>query len=300
MRHTAYGKWILAGEHAVLRGFPALVFPLKNKKMEFDYQPADQDLSVRFGGDHGHELELIFHGVLEKALLRLEKKRSDFSGHLFIESSLPLGAGMGGSAALCVGVARLMAAKGWIEEESIFKFARDLEDLFHGESSGVDIAVSLAGEPIQFQRNLEAGRSAAFREPLDLAWVPQLYLSYCGKKGVTSECVKRVRALREHSEKRAHEIDERMAAAVFAARSALREAPSIGSFEKLKEALNKARTCFEDWGLLSPELSNHIRELERAGAEGVKPTGSGGGGYVLSLWRQAPPESLSSQLIAVL
>lgn len=28
---TTYGKWILAGEHAVLRGHSALVFPIKEK-----------------------------------------------------------------------------------------------------------------------------------------------------------------------------------------------------------------------------------------------------------------------------
>ena len=30
---TTYGKWILAGEHAVIRGHGALVFPVHNKKL---------------------------------------------------------------------------------------------------------------------------------------------------------------------------------------------------------------------------------------------------------------------------
>jgi mevalonate kinase len=37
--------------------------------------------------------------------------------------------------------------------------------------------------------------------------------------------------------------------------------------------------------------------LKKAGAVAVKPTGSGGGGYVLSLWTTQPPEELLSKLI---
>ena len=37
---TTFGKWILAGEHAVVRGHEALVFPIKEKQLTLRYQAA--------------------------------------------------------------------------------------------------------------------------------------------------------------------------------------------------------------------------------------------------------------------
>jgi len=297
---TSYGKWILAGEHAVLRGHPALVFPLDTKKITFTYDlGATTPFQVLFKGDHGHELELILHGVIEKALTRVERTHVDLKGSLEVESSLPLGAGMGGSAALCVGIAQYFAAKKWILSSLVYEFARDLEDLFHGESSGVDIAVSLEGRAIQFQRDLAKGKSSAVREPLQLKWKPTWFLSYCGKKGVTSECVKRVRDLIEKSPERARKIDHQMHEAVSLAKTALTFEKSEDSLNQLAQALDSARDCFQQWGLCGGELSKHMDFLTENGALSVKPTGSGGGGYVLSLWSQPPPPALVSSLLPV-
>ncbi|MFI4919641.1 MAG: mevalonate kinase, partial [Legionellales bacterium] len=35
---TTFGKWILAGEHAVVRGHEALVFPIKEKQLHLQYR----------------------------------------------------------------------------------------------------------------------------------------------------------------------------------------------------------------------------------------------------------------------
>jgi mevalonate kinase len=42
-----------------------------------------------------------------------------------------------------------------------------------------------------------------------------------------------------------------------------------------------------------------MRQLLEAGACAIKPTGSGGGGYILSLWQKDPPAAITSKLIAV-
>lgn len=283
------GKWILAGEHAVLRGSPALVFPLAAANMHFRFTPnAAGDISLKLTGPHGSELELLFWGVLEKACAMTGLHRSELSGEVAIESRIPVGAGMGASAAFCVAVARWFAAEGFVKNYEIENFARELENLFHGESSGVDIAVAHGGKPIRFSRGGE-------RVALDLHWTPSCYLTYSGQRGVTRECVNQVKELGAREPARGRELDARMAAAVELAEKALALPPADG-LAQLARALEAAAACFEEWGLIDRFSEAKIRDLKSRGALVVKPTGSGGGGYLLSLW--ANPPAPADDLIA--
>lgn len=283
-----FGKWILAGEHAVLRGCPALAFPLKSKAFDLSYHPSVGGLQVDFEGSHGEDFKLLFYGVLENAHSQL-KNVPPIEGKFKISSSLPVGTGLGASAALCGAVARWCAAQEWIKQEAIYEFARRLEDLFHGESSGVDLAVSLSGEGVCFVRKEGI-------KPLKVSWRPKLFLSYCGRRGMTSDCVTKVKLLFETDAARAKTLDAQMLRAVQMAQKALSLSENDG-LVLLKESLELAGACFEEWGLCVDDLSNHLRHLKSEGALAVKPTGSGGGGYVLSLWNHEPPVSLQSLLV---
>lgn len=285
-----YGKWILAGEHAVLRGCPALAFPLLNRSLDLQYKSSNEPLSVDFAGPHGPEINLLFYGVLENAMTRLRVSEAP-RGRFRVTNHLPIGAGLGASAALCGAISRWCEAQGWIGLDEVYEFARKLEDLFHGESSGVDLAVSLSAQGIRFVRGGE-------RSIVKPAWWPGLYLSYSGQRGMTSDCVAKVKRGFETDPKRAAALDNRMREAVELAQKALHHSEA-SAITELEEAFHKANSCFQDWGLVFGELDTHISELQKAGAAAVKPTGSGGGGYVLSLWRSAPPEKLDQILVSV-
>ncbi|MGC8107782.1 hypothetical protein, partial [Salmonella enterica] len=69
-----------------------------------------------------------------------------------VESTLPVGAGLGASAALSVAVGRWFVSRNAIEETKLFEFCRELENLFHGESSGVDVAVAIESRGLHFER----------------------------------------------------------------------------------------------------------------------------------------------------
>jgi len=57
--YRAYGKWILTGEHAVLRGCPALVFPLQQQFMEFTYIKSSEDIKIEIKGLNKKTLSLL-------------------------------------------------------------------------------------------------------------------------------------------------------------------------------------------------------------------------------------------------
>jgi mevalonate kinase len=288
----SYGKWILAGEHSVLRGSPALVFPLRSRVLELEYHNTSQPLELKLEGEHGQELQLLVWGVLEKACEQLKISRSDLNGLLHLHSSLPVGAGMGASAALCVALSRWLGHLGYIKAADFYEFSRQLENLFHGESSGVDIAVALSGEGLRFLRHGE-------QRTIKPSWTPKLYISYSGKRGVTVDAVSKVKDLLAQNPAIGERIDLEMMEAVAMAEKALAQTEEAG-LPLLAKALERAGHCFVQWGLNEGAPDKHIAWLRESGALAVKPTGSGGGGYVLSLWDNEPSAKVAEELIACL
>lgn len=282
------GKWILAGEHAVLRGSRAIVFPLKSRFLSLSYLKKDSEFKIEITGLCSSDLDMIIWSVVERALGELAIKRTDLKGDLKIESHIQFGAGMGASATLAVGLTLFFQHLGLLKTDP-FLFAKKIEDLFHGESSGVDVAVALHQKPMIFEKN----KANIY---FDLKKLPLLYLSYTGQRGVTKDCVNKVKKLISEKPEVAELIDERMRKVV--------ESFILANFDWSEpewiQNLNLAQSCFESWDLVPTVVEQHINKLKKAGALACKLTGSGGGGYVLSLWKHQPAQSeLDTELIPI-
>lgn len=281
---TTHGKWILAGEHSVIRGGTALVYPIPQKSLSLNYAPSTADLTADYVGETGSELHLLFWSVMEHGMHLLGKSLNTLSGHFILESTIPIGVGMGASAALSVAVARWFSAQTLIKAHDIQSFSTQLEHLFHGKSSGLDIAGVSSSVGVQFKQ----GNAL----PIQQRWQPHWYLSSSGQIGITSHCINQVQTLWDNNADLGRAIDQQMEQSVQLAITALAN-DSIKARTQLAEAISLAEHCFQQWGLISESLQLHMLTLKNAGAIAVKPTGSGSGGFVVSLWENAsPPKDL--------
>jgi mevalonate kinase len=274
---TTHGKWILAGEHAVIRQQPALVFPLLNKYFTLTYRADDSPVQMTVTGHALDQVHVPFWQTLHKGCQLAQQSFAGLRGAFRLHNMIPVGAGMGASAALCVGVSRWFAAQQFITTTAISQFAKELENLFHQQSSGLDIEGSAANQGLLFTP--KHGSS-----PLTINWRPHWYLSFSGTQGNTAQCVAQVTRLWQEAPAQAARIDEQMSASVTLACEALAKPDAKQGLSLLTAAMTTACDCFDQWGLITTPLSQHMALLKQHGALAVKPTGSGGGGYVLSLW----------------
>ena len=268
------GKVILTGEHSVLRGGLAVACPLYNKFLELVVLPPEQDKDYT-------GFQPIDQRILQRALEVCGRSVSSLKERILVKNSL-LGGGLGNSGAICVALGHLMVSQDWLSPSDLFDYCRTLENFFHGESSGLDIAVILKQKPISYQREEGA-------KDLLVNWSPCLFVSFCGKKSVTYQNIKTVQNQRKNK------ADQKMSYASRLAIKALQD--STNGLPLLIEAIQIAYTCFDQWSLISNALATHIDQCEKDGALASKPTGSGYAGHALSVFASAPSKSIYSPVI---
>ena len=273
---STHGKWVLVGEHAVLRGHAAIVYPLRDRRLTLSYTSGDQPINVVVSGEHSSNMQSLFLQLMMHASKCLGQISRPITGTFILENNIPLGVGMGASAALSVAVARWFAARdSWPVNQKIL-FARELENLFHGKSSGLDIAGVSARAGIVFQQ----GQSTSIEQ----LWQPNFALSSSGEVGLTAACIERVNTLWTKDQAQALLLDAAMQACVLQVIDSLKNRTQ-NALINLSQAMNRAADCFVAWGLVSDTLKDQMQLLRDAGALAVKPTGSGLGGMIISLWQ---------------
>lgn len=330
-RKTFYSRWVLCGEHSVLRGGKALLWPLRCYALDIHFQNQVGDLKIELEDSVEPERKKqILKSLIFKASKLLNKTAQSLSGRLVITNSIPFGAGLGGSAALSAALAWLFHQKDWLRADEMFSFAVALEDTFHGQSSGMDVCVILQNRPLTYQKN----RPPVFLKSHKLqSRPPFLFLSDSGQSKSTAQALTYVNKLFKTQPEAAKTIDRQMAQAVALALQAIYgkegfdqesladelkvtadarpeseatadrkdsirvskgQAIKESPIRKLRQSIELAEDCFQKWGLITEDLKRHIRDLKKAGALAAKPTGAGLGGFVLSLWDCPPPDSLKN------
>ena len=269
------GKWILSGEHSVLRGSSSFLFPMKDMTLSIEYTEGD-DFSCVFSSEFSPSHSSIFEQAIKTAFNQVNQKPI---GIFSLKSDIPLGFGLGSSAAFCLSLSQIFFEQSWISD--ILEFAIELEGVFHGKSSGADIYVSYYKNPILFQKE--------GIKKLKPSWAPPLYLYNTKVSSLTKECVNKVNLFIEKFPKEGRLLDQQMSDSV---QLAIQSITQDHSLEKLIQSIQKAYDCFNKWGLLE-NIESHIESLQSKKALAVKPTGAGRGGFILALFEK--PLSLEQE-----
>ena len=149
----APAKVILSGEHAVVYGKPAIVSSI-DLRLKFIVTNLD-----RPSQDGNNSKDIVFISQKVKELLKAQKiKFIDKPFDYKIESDIPVGRGLGSSAALCVAATsaflEFYTGKKF-EKEIINNIAYQAEKYFHKNASGVDVTASCFGGLIFYRKEFE-------------------------------------------------------------------------------------------------------------------------------------------------
>lgn len=284
----ASAKCVLVGEHVILRNGAAIVCPFKKFYSKLCYKKTNENIKWRFFSRTGH---LLTNANTTEVDNFLQQKFGQLTGEIYVRSNIPSSAGLGSSAAFSLNIARLIHHLEKITFDDIFDLAKQIENLFHVISSGLDIAGIMNEHLLLYQS------SPLIRKNIILPknFVSPFYLSYCGIKSRTKEAAQQLEKMIKEDNEKFYIADRLMKDAVdklYNSFSLLQNnndgeniyLTSTNYLQDFSAAIDLAYKAFEHWELIGKKQNIHINALKNAGALSCKPTGSGIGGYVISLW----------------
>ncbi|MFK7871753.1 MAG: mevalonate kinase [Oligoflexales bacterium] len=266
----ACGKVILVGEHAVVYGARAVAIPLKELTVQMNVCLEGQGIDMTISG---RRVSNEVAGVVEDAFTVLGEKLQPCK--IRGSSSLPTGAGLGSSASLCVAVLRgiAMALGKELSNSDVAVMANKMEERFHGTPSGLDTAAVAHESALCFQKK-GAMTPASWNGKTPLRFV----LIDSGVRAATFAMVK----LSEPYFKDAVYGTQRVKAFDRCAERVV-EGLKHGDRTKIIEAMEETSCRLNDSGVVTAHLMDMMKRASDCGVDAIKPTGAGGGGYLLGL-----------------
>ncbi len=263
---TAPGKIILAGEHAVVYGRPAIAVPVwqATAQAEVIDLPAGSgcrvlapqiDLEAPLSDLPPDDAIAL---VTRLALQRLALPRPP-DWEIRLHSSIPIASGLGSGAAISAALVRAIFSHAGraIEPAEVSQVVFESERLYHGTPSGIDNTVIAYGEPIWFVKGQPPDHFQP-GGPFTIA------IADSGIRAPTKETVGDVRAAWTADPHTYEAIFDAIARVVSAARQAL----ETGEPAQLGALFNQNQTLLARLGVSSPALEGLIDAANAAGALG--------------------------------
>lgn len=268
-----HGKIILIGEHAVVYESRAISIPFFETECVVEAYDSNGKTSL---------VSSLYQGDLDQAgsafdaisslITELEKKLALPPLEYNINSTIPVSAGMGSSAAVAGAIVE--AVYDYLDltlsEEEHFEWIQFAERISHGNPSGIDALTVSRDEAWVFQRGK---KPICFNQKLNA----YLVVGQSGVLGSTKVAVSSVRRLVD-SERKYHIIESISETVEHAYAAYLKQ-----DVVSLGRALNRAQEYLTQLEVSVQEIDEMVMLAQVSGALGAKLTGGGLGGCVIAL-----------------
>lgn len=314
MQACAPGKLILSGEHSVVYGAPAIALAVNRHVTATARSGSDNQLHWQL--ENTAQQGVISWPELRRLVSRLDRRFAQFDAgrlsaadileapyqlvlyalaqvlpddfvqgiQLHVSSELPLGAGMGSSAAVSAAVLQLgyRLAGRTVEDDQLFRTVRYCERLCHGRGGLIDSATVSYGGLVRIQN----GQAVPLSLHLGAGW---LYIHSGIPEAGTGECVEQVR--QRHGDSPIWQQFSETTEGLIAALEAGRE-PT--------ELIRTNHRLLMQIGVVPPAVESFIIQIESlGGAAKVSGAGSVRGEYGGAVIAYAPDSDIQDAVEAL-
>lgn len=296
---SAPGKTIIFGEHAVVYGKPAIAAAVDRRayvKVERREDSRTHVNVVELGVSgfldlENHVIELEEgqknrKGILEYVLRSLIKTDTVDGLEVTINLDIPIGAGLGSSAAVTVATILSSSKLNGITltMDEIAKLAHQVELEVQGAASPIDTTLSTYGGIIYLSR--DAGEIIK----IDVNSEIPIVIGYTTQRGNTGKLVESVRLKMESHP----QVMIPILNSIEALTNGAREAMIMEDHKMIGEFMNINHGLLDAIGVNTEELSKMVFVARKSGAMGSKLTGAGGGGSIIAYCPGRVDEVVSS------
>ena len=294
----ARAKFILSGEHFVVKGSTSIVLPAECFSTQVSLvdqsEPGIQaccefesDLLIEEAAIKEYESLVVRLISLAAPMVGVELNGAGLQ--CVVKSSIPPGQGAGSSSALCQAIVEALLkhfVANDVHPNYLMWFGTKLENAWHGPVSGVDNAAIAYGRPLFYCR----GEKPA---PLSVGYPLFFVVGSTGKRDLSQSPYQIMRSFVEnntsHYEILFKEINENV--------QRLASALVRGDVKIIGECMNSSHRIYHSIGLSSPLQDEAIKAAISSGAFGARMTGAGCGGFVIALVSPADVEKLQKTWI---
>ena len=239
-----HAKAIFFGEHAVVYGYKGITIPLPEMKVDVSLKKTD---------------------IVQKRddILNFIAKTCDIDNktEIIINSSIPVGRGLGSSAALSVAIAR---AKNLDARE----VANTCEKYIHGNPSGIDVNQVLSDKPLLFSKKEGA-------KELNFNLESYLLIIDTGVVGITKHTLEHIKNNYENYKIYIDELGNLTEDVIVHLENK--------NIEIIGQYMDTAHTLLQKLGVSHKANDEVVKICRDAGASGAKLTGGGAGGCCIAL-----------------